>query len=249
MAEPVGQVEHDLPDVAYIGGAGTHHAGRRHREVVLVVERRLRERSKARRDAGELVAPPAERAQHVDRVRPGRGDLVEELDHRALGVLCTGDCGQGRGMVGKDLSNERGLHRGVERRAALCRQRARAEQLGQPVEHEEADVEDSRWPRAQLSPQRETSEIAGHDHGDRRERVVTLGRADHLGERASGGRTERHGHQPRHVGPLLRLLHDPKVARGCDTLSGHASRRGRRARDEHAGPPAGMRRRRHRGAG
>ncbi len=164
---------------------------------MLVVERRLRERSEARRDAGELVAATAERAQRVDCARTRCRELVEHLDDGELGVLCCGDTLEWRRSRRKHLADERRLHRVVEGRATLRREHARTEQLGEPVEHEEPDVEQAVAATPELAPKGQAGEVAGHDHGDRRERVTTLRRADRCPQRIGGGRAERDGQQTR----------------------------------------------------
>ncbi len=150
---------------------------------------------------GELATPPTERAQRIDGTGTRRRELVDHLDDGERGVLGLCHRPQRLGPIGEHLADDRRLHRVVEGATTVRREDASAEQLGEPVEHEEPDVEEAVAATPELSPQSKPGEVARHDHCDRRERVVAFGRGDRRGERVSGGRAEGHRHQPRRVRP------------------------------------------------
>ena len=63
--------------------------------------------------------------------------------------------------------------------------RTRAQQLGETVEHHEADIDDAAGTPSELAAERQPRQVARHDDRDRRERVAAFGCGDDLQASAS----------------------------------------------------------------
>ncbi len=220
VRKPVREMQHHLTDVAKVGLATGDRARRRDREVVLVVEGMRREGAEALCDRGELTTTTAAHAQRVDRGRTRRSQLVEELDHRALGVLGRRHTFERRRPAREHLPDQCRLHRIVEGPPPRRCERARAEQLGEAIEHEEPHVEQTVAAPPELAPEGQAGQVAGHHHGHGSERVTRLRRSDRRCQGVGRRRPEGHGQQARCALDGPTRLHVAKVARGCDIPRG-----------------------------
>lgn len=122
---------------------------------------------------GELSRVGFEFSDGLDAIRIDVGQLGEERRQGGFGCLVLGNRPIGAGVVGKRLANgspENGIGDG-----AGVEEQIGTDQLGQLEGGHERDIGQACTRCAEHSADGETDEVAGNDHGDRRQRPGLLG--------------------------------------------------------------------------
>ena len=129
------------PPARHRAGQPCRHGRARCRkgEVVLVVERRLRQRSEARCDAGDSVAAPAEQAPTAP--APGPMPRARRASRRRRARCSPPDDRGERRRSDASTCRTSAAFTASSRGVRPARQHSGTEQLGQPVEHEEPHIE------------------------------------------------------------------------------------------------------------